>query len=172
MTDPRYATPAAFKQALEQRLRNASSSGADVVRRRQLDFAGIEPPRFRLYPIVSHIAEKLHAYSMPRERPNSRIKDLPDLALLASAGEIDGAVLRTALETTFEFRGTHALPDAVPESPVAWRAPYEVMAATDELPSGTLGEGHGAVAAFLDPVLSGRAGRGRWVSSEWRWRNE
>ncbi len=36
MTDPRYATPAAFKQALEQRLRNASSSGGDLARRRQL----------------------------------------------------------------------------------------------------------------------------------------
>lgn len=36
MNDPRYATPAAFKQAVEQRLRNASSSGADLARRRQL----------------------------------------------------------------------------------------------------------------------------------------
>jgi hypothetical protein len=50
-----------------------------------LAFAGIAPPTLRLYPIETHIAEKLHAYTMPRARPNSRVKDLPDLALLATA---------------------------------------------------------------------------------------
>lgn len=54
-----------------------------------LAFAGIAPPTLRLYPIETHIAEKLHAYTMPRSRPNSRVKDLPDLALLASAQSID-----------------------------------------------------------------------------------
>lgn len=39
-----------------------------------LAFVGIAPPRLRLYPIVTHIAEKLHAYTMPRARPNSRVK--------------------------------------------------------------------------------------------------
>ena len=45
-----------------------------------LGFAGIAPPTLRLYPIETHIAEKLHAYTLPRARPNSRLKDLPDLA--------------------------------------------------------------------------------------------
>jgi hypothetical protein len=56
-----------------------------VVAGEVLGFAGIAPPTLRLYPIETHIAEKLHAYTMPRPRPNSRVKDLPDLALLASA---------------------------------------------------------------------------------------
>ena len=56
-----------------------------VVAEDVLAFAGIAPPTLRLYPIETHIAEKLHAYTMPRARPNSRVKDLPDLALLASA---------------------------------------------------------------------------------------
>lgn len=141
----------------------------EVLGDRLLDFAGIAPPRFRLYPVVSHIAEKLHAYSMPRVRPNSRIKDLPDLALLASAGGIDSSELRTALETTFTFRATHPLSETVPEPPPAWRAPYEVMAATDELPWRTLESVHGAVSAFLGSVLSDRGFRGRWEPSEWRW---
>jgi hypothetical protein len=141
----------------------------EVVGDRLLDFAGIAPARLRLYPVVSHIAEKLHAYSMPRERPNSRIKDLPDLALLASAGEIDAVPLRTALETTFGFRATHPLPAAVPEPPRSWRAPYEAMAAADELPWPTLESVHDAVLAFLDPVLSAQQVRGRWVQFEWRW---
>jgi hypothetical protein len=49
-----------------------------------LAFAGVAPPTLRLYPIETHIAEKLHAYTMPRARPNTRVKDLPDLALLAT----------------------------------------------------------------------------------------
>ncbi|HEV7504335.1 MAG TPA: nucleotidyl transferase AbiEii/AbiGii toxin family protein [Thermoanaerobaculia bacterium] len=49
-----------------------------------LAFAGIAPPTLRLYPIETHIAEKLHAYTMPRSRPSSRVKDLPDIALLAT----------------------------------------------------------------------------------------
>ncbi len=36
MTARQYATPLAFKQALEQRLRSASTTGADFARRRQL----------------------------------------------------------------------------------------------------------------------------------------
>ncbi len=54
-----------------------------------LGFAGIAPPSLRLYPVVSHIAEKLHAFTMPRPRPNTRVRDLPDLALLATTGPIE-----------------------------------------------------------------------------------
>jgi hypothetical protein len=56
-----------------------------VVAEDVLAFAGIAPPMLRLYRIETHIAEKLHAYTMPRQRPNSRVKDLPDLALLGTA---------------------------------------------------------------------------------------
>jgi hypothetical protein len=54
-----------------------------------LAFAGITPPVVRLYPVETHIAEKLHAYTMPRARPNTRVKDLPDIALLATTGPLD-----------------------------------------------------------------------------------
>ena len=62
-----------------------------VVAEDVLGVAGIAPPTLRLYPIETHIAEKLHAYTMPRPRPNSRVKDLPDLALLASVRPLDGS---------------------------------------------------------------------------------
>ncbi|MEO0425046.1 MAG: nucleotidyl transferase AbiEii/AbiGii toxin family protein [Pseudomonadota bacterium] len=80
----------------------------------KLAFAGIEPPTLQLYPLASHIAEKLHAYTMPRDRPNSRVKDLPDIALLATIGTIDPGALRDALKQTFQARGTHQLPDSLP----------------------------------------------------------
>jgi hypothetical protein len=85
-----------------------------------LAFAGIAPPTLRLYPIETHLAEKLHAYTVPRRRPNSRVKDLPDLALLATARPIDALRLREALEQTFTFRKTHALPAKVPNPIAAW----------------------------------------------------
>jgi hypothetical protein len=50
-----------------------------------LAFAGITPPTLRVYPVETHLAEKLHAYTMPRTRLNSRVKDLPDIALIATA---------------------------------------------------------------------------------------
>ncbi|MCB9878976.1 MAG: nucleotidyl transferase AbiEii/AbiGii toxin family protein [Planctomycetes bacterium] len=141
----------------------------EIVGDRLLDFAGIEPARMRLYPIVSHIAEKLHAYSMPRQRPNSRIKDLPDLALLASAGEIDAVQLRIALETTFGFRGTHALPGELAPPPTEWAEAYRVMASADELAWPTLEEVHRAARDFLEPVLSKRPSAGRWTPGSWSW---
>ena len=54
-----------------------------------LAFAGITPPVVMLYPVETHIAEKLHAYRMPRARPNTRVKDLPDIASLATTGPLD-----------------------------------------------------------------------------------
>lgn len=36
-----------------------------VVAEDVLAFAGIAPPTLRLYPIETHLAEKLHAYCMP-----------------------------------------------------------------------------------------------------------
>jgi len=68
--------------------------------------------RLAAYPIETHIAEKLHAYTRPPTRAgreNSRVRDLPDLALLASTRAIEAVGLRSALATTFAFRATHAV---------------------------------------------------------------
>ena len=136
-----------------------------------LAFAGIEPPTVRLYPVVSHIAEKLHAYTMPRHRPNSRIKDLPDLPLLGTVGELDAETLRSALEKTFAFRETHPVPESIPEPPSFWEQPYAAMADADDLAWGTLGQVHKVAAAFLDPVLAASVVRGMWVPDRWSWRD-
>lgn len=139
-----------------------------VVAHDSLAFAGIEPPALRLYPIESHIAEKLHAYTLPRSRPNSRVKDLPDLALLATARPIDAAQLRAGLEQTFSFRKTHPLPASVPQPPATWAAPYTAMAKEAELAWATLDEVTRAVQTFLDPVLNGSAAR-TWSPQSWTW---
>lgn len=134
-----------------------------------LGFAGIAPPTLRLYPVVSHIAEKLHALTMPRPRPNSRVRDLPDIGLLATTGPIDHTQLRRAIETTFSYRNTHAVPTMVHTPPDFWAAPYAAMAATDELPWRTLLAVSEAVSSFLNPVLRSAA-MATWQSDRWEWR--
>lgn len=133
-----------------------------------LDFAGVPRSQFRVYPRESHVAEKLHAYTLPRERENSRVKDLPDLALLAQTGPFELALLRTALEATFTARGTHALPRVLPPPPASWAAPYARMARDNGLPWASLEEVTRAAGAFLDPVLG--EGGGSWSPELWTWR--
>jgi hypothetical protein len=134
-----------------------------------LAFAGIPPPKLRLYPIETHIAEKLHAYTMPRSRPSSRVKDLPDLALLATAQPLEAKRLRAALGQTFTFRTTHPLPGKLPDPPPAWAAPYTAMAREDRLAWPSLDEVTEAARAFLDPVLAGDLDA-IWEPESWRWR--
>ena len=139
-----------------------------VVAEDVLAFAGIAPPPLRLYPIETHIAEKLHAYTMPRRRPNSRVKDLPDIALLATAHAVDARRLRAALEQTFTFRKTHPLPAVLPDPLSAWATPYAAMAREDQLVWPTLDDVTSAAKAFLDPVLAGDLDA-TWDSDTWAW---
>jgi hypothetical protein len=134
---------------------------------RFFEFAGVPPTELRVYPRITHIAEKLHAYTMPRERENSRVKDLPDLALLATTGSFDAAELRRALERTFSFRKTHALPSTLPPPPASWQVPYERIAAENSLSWATLEAVLAAARAFLDPVLRGDSGI--WEPAAWLW---
>lgn len=140
-----------------------------VVAEDVLAFASIAPPRLRLYPLETHIAEKLHAYAMPRLRPNSRVKDLPDMALLASARPVDAKRVRAALDLTFAFRKTHALPTSVPTPIEAWRGPYASMAREDQLAWRTLDEVSKAAKLFLDPVLAEPLDA-LWEPTAWSWR--
>lgn len=138
-----------------------------------LGFAGIAPPIVRVYPVETHIAEKLHAYTMPRTHPNSRMKDLPDLALLGTVGTIHRATLLAAIDETFRPRGTHAVPRMVPEPPAEWSAQYPRLAQEQALPWKTLSELLGRVREFLNPVLSSASeatALQRWDSEAWRWR--
>jgi hypothetical protein len=144
-----------------------SFTGSDI-----LAFAGIPPTRLRIYPVEAHVAEKLHALTLPRSRPNSRVKDLPDLALLASIRPLDGGALRAAIDQTFASRGTHALPDEIPDPPEHWEDPYSRMAAVDDLPWSDLTEVLNAVRQFLNPVLSAPPDPGTWAPGSSAWQIE
>jgi hypothetical protein len=133
-----------------------------------LGFAGIAPPRLRLVPIETHLAEKLHAYTMPRARPNTRVKDLPDLALLGTIRPLDAPRVREAIGRTFGSRRVHPVPASLPPPPEAWTAPYARMAELDDLPWRTLAEVEAVARAFLDPLLSSERDE-RWNPRSWTW---
>lgn len=134
-----------------------------------LSFAGIPPGRYQLYPRELHVAEKLHAYTMPRPLPNGRVKDLPDLALLAQTGAFDASTLRAAIARTFEQRATHSVPAALPPPPAEfWKTAYARMTRVNRLPWPDVDDVLVAAAAFLDPVLGGTT-VARWNPAVWSW---
>ena len=64
------------------------------------------------YPRADHFAEKLHAYTRPRER-RTRVKDLLDLALILEYLRDDlpsAATMKRTIDSTFDRIDTHALP--------------------------------------------------------------
>lgn len=135
------------------------------------DFVGVKAAEHRVYPRVAHIAEKLHAYTLPRRTENSRVKDLPDIALLGQTGDFTGKELRKAIEATFTFRKTHPVPSELPLPPASWKVVYEKMAADDELAWPSIELVFEAASTFLNPVLNGTADswdtkRGVWSVSK------
>jgi Nucleotidyl transferase AbiEii toxin, Type IV TA system len=94
-----------------------------------LSFAGIPPARVRIMPMEQQFAEKVHAYSLPRDRANSRVKDLVDLLLLLDLGLPKVGNVAEAVEATFERRGTHPIPGVLLEPPAEWGDPYAALAA-------------------------------------------
>jgi hypothetical protein len=96
------------------------------------------------------------------------VKDLPDLALLATVRALDGHALRAAIDRTFEHRATHAVPSALADPPEGWAPAYAQMAIRNGLAWPDLESVLAAARAFLDPLLSG--GAGTWQPSGWCWR--
>lgn len=114
-----------------------------------LAFAGIAAPWIALYPLEQQFAEKIHAYTFPwRDRENTRVKDLADLVLLIASGMLDVARVRAALQATFVIRGTHALPDELPEPPPGWADTYAALAQEFALPAATLDEAYVLVCKY------------------------
>ena len=90
-----------------------------------LGFAEIPAAEMRLISKEQQVAEKLHAYTLPRSTPNSRVKDLVDLLLLIRTGEVRQAQLAEAVRMTFDRRKTHAIPSTLVPPPESWEAPIQ-----------------------------------------------
>jgi hypothetical protein len=122
-----------------------------------LGFAGIERCKVLMIPREQQFAEKLHAYTLPRSNPNSRVKDLVDLALLSGSGDLNSQRLLDALHLTFERRATHVMPAELTAPPSEWQAPFQALAEECGLPP-DIAAVFVRVREFLDRVRAARGG--------------
>ena len=129
-----------------------------IVCRDWLGFAGIESSRVLMIVREQQFAEKIHAYTLPRNAANSRVKDLVDLALLIGSGGLDKQRIMEALRLTFERRGTHDLPASLVPPPADWQVPFHALAEECGLPTDVAGVFAG-VQKFVEEVLAQRTER-------------
>jgi len=121
----------------------------DTVRCRDwLGFPGIAAASVRMIAREQQFAEKIHAYTLPRDAQNSRVKDLVDLALLIGSGGLDEERTLEALRLTFDRRGTHDLPSDLAAPPMDWQLPFQALANECGLPA-DIGAVFAEVRAFL-----------------------
>lgn len=101
----------------------------EVVGEDWLGFVGIMPIAVPALSVEQHWAEKLHAYTRPREgRLNTRVKDLVDLVLLIERETLDVARVLVSVDATFVRRRTHAIPRELPLPPAEWEKPFAALA--------------------------------------------
>lgn len=117
-----------------------------------LGFAGIPNPTIWMIPREQQFAEKLHAYTRPRQAAaNSRVRDLVDMVLLVRSGTLAKDKVIVALQRTFERRRTHSLPGRIAPPNEEWRRPYAALARECGLDE-DLAAGFRDAAAFLHGV--------------------
>ncbi len=120
----KYASAAAFRQALEQRLKNeATNTGLGLARlRKRVAFElflrrllAVAPDRWVLKGALA--LDFRLAYTRrygASGQPSTRPKDLVDILLIESSTTIDAGPLRHALESTFAERARQPLPTSLP----------------------------------------------------------
>ena len=129
-----------------------------IVCRDWLGFAGIESSQVRMIAREQQVAEKIHAYTLPRNAANSRVKDLVDLALLIGAGGLDKQRILDALRLTFEQRATPDLPAGLVPPPADWQVPFQALAEECGLPNNVAAVFSG-VQEYFEEVLTRRMER-------------
>jgi predicted nucleotidyltransferase component of viral defense system len=123
-----------------------------------LAFAGFPDHEVEAVDPAQHFAEKLHAFTRPYgERPNSRVKDLPDLVLLVQDGLAPSAELLAAVEHVFAARATHQVPTDLPDPPAEWAERYATLARDLDLGPTTVEEAMALLRGFWSEALA--AGR-------------
>jgi len=129
-----------------------------IICRDWLGFAGIESSQVWMIAREQQFAEKIHAYTLPRNTANSRVKDLVDLALLIGSGVLDKQRILDALRLTFERRETHDLPVGLVPPPADWQIPFQALAEECGLPT-DVAVVFAGVQEFLEEVLGRRTER-------------
>jgi hypothetical protein len=118
-----------------------------------LGFAGIASPSLYMISREQQFAEKLHAYTLPRQgAANTRVRDLVDMVLLIHSGTLSKAKVVEAIRVTFDRRGTHTVPNVVPQPPIDWQRPYGALARECNL-SGQLEDAFASLREFMESIF-------------------
>ena len=113
-----------------------------------LGFADIARIVVPALSVEQHWAEKLHAYTRPREgRTNTRVKDLVDLVLLIERESLAPDRVLASVDATFARRRTHEVPRELPMPPAGWERPFAALAEECQLAHSSV-TAHTAVNAF------------------------
>ncbi len=111
-----------------------------------------------VYLLADHFAEKLHAYTRPREH-RTRVKDLLDLTVILEdlSDDLPSAeVMRRAIEATFERYGTHELARPLPSVPADWAEPFGATARGLGLKVTEIDRAHETLEEYLHDIVLGR----------------
>lgn len=112
-------------------------------------FAGLPSVEVEVVEPRQHFAEKLHAFTrIYGDRPNTRVKDLPDMVLLIEGGLAPDAGLYSVVGYVFGTRNTQAVPEVLPDPPAGWEAPYESLASDMDIEAKDLNSAVEVVRAF------------------------
>jgi hypothetical protein len=138
-----------------------------------LDIEGLIRPRYRVFPIADHLADKLCATigSYPRTgqpTSSSRVKDLVDIAIIASTQTVQAAALTAAVTSNAAMRKIE-LPQrfTVPDA-AGWATRYPRVAAEAPGPAPDFAMAVAQASQIFDPILNGTA-VGRWSPSSRSW---
>lgn len=115
-----------------------------------LSFADLETPTFLASAREEVFAEKVHAFTKPREEENTRVRDIIDLYRLVEAG-LDAQKANIALVGVFTVRAEHLLPDSLSAPPTSWKPIFAEFVANNSL-SVSLQEAFDRVDSFYKRV--------------------
>lgn len=133
-----------------------------------LERLGFRRSRFPVYPINQHVAEKLHALTLPRDVENTRARDLVDLAWFMRHFTFRSEGLAIACIATFERRATHSWPPVIAVPPESWARPYAAWKAELDLADPTPAAAAASIRRLLEPVYFGVAGM-QWDPAHQAW---
>ncbi len=105
---------------------------------------------------TQNFAEKVHALTKPRDKGNSRVKDLVDLVIIINQHGVHEQDCRKALQDIFNHRATHEIPTTISMPPISWRGEYETMAKNCGLREKTLEMGMETLSDFYSRVIRTR----------------
>ena len=86
-----------------------------------------------------------------------------DMVAIAAIDRVDANALTASLDATFGVRGTHDIPNELPDPPASWKSPFARLARESPTsPTTSLEEAIALARAFWNPLLRGEVAGARW----------